>query len=107
VLVGQKLDNFLSELRSTSSESQLSELPESIGIVLIVFGVILMVAGFFGCCGAIRESKCRLVLVGYSPCLNLNQKGMCSNGDIEKSLCSRAEMLQKMLVVLVTVVIVL
>lgn len=33
------------------------------GIVLIVVGGIVMVVGFFGCCGAIRESQCLLVMV--------------------------------------------
>lgn len=30
--------------------------------ILIVVGVIVMVIGFLGCCGAIRESQCMLVL---------------------------------------------
>jgi len=106
--MGQNSDSLLSDLQSTNSESQPSEFPEHVGIVLILVGIILMVVGCFGCCGAIRESKFRLVLVGYSPCLNLNPRGMCSNKDIEKSLCSTVEMWQKMLVVgVVTAVIVL
>lgn len=32
------------------------------GIALIVVGGIIMVVGFFGCCGAIRESQCLLVM---------------------------------------------
>ncbi|XP_067942777.1 CD9 antigen-like [Watersipora subatra] len=32
------------------------------GITLIVIGGIIMVVGFFGCCGAIRESQCLLVM---------------------------------------------
>lgn len=33
------------------------------GIALIVIGSIVMIVGFFGCCGAIRESQCLLVMV--------------------------------------------
>ncbi|XP_078675900.1 CD9 antigen-like isoform X2 [Branchiostoma floridae x Branchiostoma belcheri] len=33
------------------------------GIVLTVAGSITMVVGFFGCCGAIKESQCMLVTV--------------------------------------------
>lgn len=32
------------------------------GIGLIVIGSIIMLVGFFGCCGAIRESQCLLVM---------------------------------------------
>ena len=36
--------------------------------VLIAVGVIIMVIGFLGCCGAIRESQCMLSLVSiYTP----------------------------------------
>ena len=31
--------------------------------ILIVVGVIVMVVGFLGCCGAIRESQCMLSMV--------------------------------------------
>lgn len=34
------------------------------GVALIVVGGVIMVVGFFGCCGAIRESQCLLVMVG-------------------------------------------
>ena len=36
------------------------------GIGLIVVGSIIMLVGFFGCCGAIRESQCLLVMVCVS-----------------------------------------
>ena len=36
------------------------------GIGLIVVGSIIMLVGFFGCCGAIRESQCLLVMVCLS-----------------------------------------
>jgi len=39
----------------------------SAGIVAIVLGVIVFLIGFFGCCGAIRESKCLLGI--YIGCL--------------------------------------
>lgn len=30
---------------------------------MIAIGVIIMVLGFLGCCGAIRENRCLLLLV--------------------------------------------
>lgn len=42
--------------------SQLSHLG-SIGYVLIAVGAFLLVIGFLGCCGAIKESKCMLMTV--------------------------------------------
>ncbi len=32
--------------------------------LMIAIGVIIMVLGFLGCCGAIRENRCMLLLVG-------------------------------------------
>lgn len=32
--------------------------------VLIAVGSIIMILGFLGCCGAIKESRCMLLLVG-------------------------------------------
>lgn len=32
-------------------------------IMLILAGVLVLIVGFFGCCGAIMESKCMLVTV--------------------------------------------
>lgn len=40
--------------------SQLSHL-SSVGYVLIGIGAFLLVIGFLGCCGAIKESKCMLL----------------------------------------------
>ncbi|XP_005802842.1 tetraspanin-1-like [Xiphophorus maculatus] len=34
----------------------------NVGYLLIAIGALLVVIGFLGCCGAIRESKCMLVL---------------------------------------------
>ncbi|XP_019749022.1 tetraspanin 35 [Hippocampus comes] len=36
----------------------------NVGYLLIAVGVLLVIIGFLGCCGAIRESKCMLLLVG-------------------------------------------
>lgn len=35
--------------------------------LMIAIGVIIMVLGFLGCCGAIRESRCLLLLVRSKP----------------------------------------
>lgn len=32
--------------------------------LLIAVGAIIMILGFLGCCGAVRESRCMLMLVG-------------------------------------------
>jgi len=32
-------------------------------ILLIAAGILVLIVGFFGCCGAIMESKCMLVTV--------------------------------------------
>lgn len=51
------------------------------GIGLIVIGSIIMLVGFFGCCGAIRESQCLLVMVSqlfmsvYLMCNHLKRVG--------------------------------
>lgn len=42
--------------------SQLSYLA-NIGYLLIAVGAFLLVIGFLGCCGAIKESKCMLLTV--------------------------------------------
>lgn len=42
--------------------SQLYHL-SSVGYVLIGIGAFLLVIGFLGCCGAIKESKCMLLTV--------------------------------------------
>lgn len=49
----QKLDNAPAEL------SQIL----NVGYLLIAIGAILLVIGFLGCCGAVRESRCMLMLV--------------------------------------------
>lgn len=35
----------------------------NVGYLLIAVGSVLLLLGFLGCCGAIRESKCMLLLV--------------------------------------------
>jgi vacuolar-type H+-ATPase subunit I/STV1 len=35
-----------------------------LSIILIVAGAFLLIVGFFGCCGAIKESKCCLIIYG-------------------------------------------
>lgn len=37
----------------------------SISYVLIAVGAVLLVIGFLGCCGAIRESRCMLLTVSH------------------------------------------
>ena len=39
----------------------------NVGYLLIAIGVVLVVIGFLGCCGAIKESRCMLMLVGLTP----------------------------------------
>lgn len=34
---------------------------------MIAIGVIILVLGFLGCCGAIRENRCLLLLVRSKP----------------------------------------
>lgn len=33
--------------------------------VLIAVGALLLIVGFLGCCGAVRESKCMLLTVSH------------------------------------------
>lgn len=35
--------------------------------LMIAIGVIILVLGFLGCCGAIRENRCMLLLVRSKP----------------------------------------
>lgn len=53
-----QLQKFFDELHTANYESFGA-------YVLIAVGSIIMVIGFLGCCGAIRESQCMLVLVTY------------------------------------------
>ena len=53
--------NFASFLDELNTVSYLS-----IGAyVLIAVGSVIMLIGFLGCCGAIRESQCMLISVSY------------------------------------------
>lgn len=53
--------NFLGEIENAPEE--LSQVL-NVGYLLIAIGALLVVIGFLGCCGAIRENKCMLLLVG-------------------------------------------
>ena len=52
------------KFKDLSAESEFAVLQYA-GVALIVIGGIIMMVGFFGCCGAIRESQCLLVMVSY------------------------------------------
>lgn len=54
--------NFLQNVEQAPSE--LGQLL-NVGYLLIAVGAVLLILGFLGCCGAIRESKCMLLLVGH------------------------------------------
>ncbi|XP_005748985.1 tetraspanin 34a [Pundamilia nyererei] len=49
--------DILDEVEDTSSLSQLA----NVSYLLIAVGAVLLLIGFLGCCGAIRESKCMLL----------------------------------------------
>ncbi|XP_067285141.1 tetraspanin 35 [Pseudorasbora parva] len=51
--------NFLQNIPGASG--QLGQLL-NVGYLLIAVGAVLLVLGFLGCCGAIRESRCMLML---------------------------------------------
>ncbi|TRY56046.1 hypothetical protein DNTS_017899 [Danionella cerebrum] len=51
--------NFLQNIPGASS--QLGQLL-NVGYLLIALGSVLVVLGFLGCCGAIRESRCMLLM---------------------------------------------
>lgn len=58
--------NFLGKIEDAPAE--LSQVL-NVGYLLIALGALLLVIGFLGCCGAVRESKCMLLLVGCSQLL--------------------------------------
>lgn len=51
--------NFLGKIENAPAE--LSQVL-NVGYLLIALGALLLVIGFLGCCGAVRESKCMLLL---------------------------------------------
>lgn len=53
------IDKDLKDLTATESFAILQYL----GYAAVVVGGAIMIIGFFGCCGAIRESQCLLVMV--------------------------------------------
>ncbi|XP_073713776.1 tetraspanin-1-like [Misgurnus anguillicaudatus] len=59
-----KVDNgsVLSFLQGISAgQSQLGQVL-NVGYLLIAVGAVLLILGFLGCCGAVRESRCMLLL---------------------------------------------
>lgn len=52
--------NFLAKIENVPAE--LSRVL-NVGYLLIAIGALLLVIGFLGCCGAVRESRCMLLLV--------------------------------------------
>jgi len=58
--------NFLGKIEDAPAE--LSQVL-NVGYLLIAVGALLVVIGFLGCCGAVKENKCMLLLV--SCCLLL------------------------------------
>lgn len=55
-------NSFLDILDEVEDASSLSQLV-NVSYLLIAVGAVLLVIGFLGCCGAIRESKCMLLTV--------------------------------------------
>lgn len=53
--------SFLGKIENAPAE--LSQVL-NVGYLLIALGALLLVIGFLGCCGAVRESRCMLLLVG-------------------------------------------
>ncbi|KAH3710161.1 tetraspanin-18-like [Dreissena polymorpha] len=54
--------NVLTKIGAASSNFDVIGLLESAAIVLLVGGACILVIGFFGCCGAIKQSQCLLCL---------------------------------------------
>lgn len=54
--------SLLGILENVDGSSAISQLV-SVSYVLMAVGGVLLVIGFLGCCGAIRESKCMLLTV--------------------------------------------
>jgi len=52
-----------SSLSNVISHSDVAQSLHALSIVVIVIGCIVLILGFLGCCGAIRESQCMLATV--------------------------------------------
>lgn len=52
--------SFLGKIENAPSE--LSQVL-NVGYLLIALGALLLIIGFLGCCGAVKESRCMLLLV--------------------------------------------
>lgn len=54
---------FLNKIDGAPSELQQVQ---NVGYLLIAVGALLLIMGFLGCCGAIKESRCMLLMVRHS-----------------------------------------
>ena len=59
--------------RTTQIESLLHDGILTLPIWVLIFGIAITMIGFFGCCGALKESQCLLYTVSFSShliCIN-------------------------------------
>lgn len=54
----------------------------NVGYFCIVIGAVLVILGFLGCCGAMKESKCLLILVGSSCHCSSAHSGVGWGGEV-------------------------
>ena len=62
-LVGVGIWTMVDKNFTTLAENNSLDFLQYAGIIMISIGSVIMVIGFFGCCGAIRESQCLLTMV--------------------------------------------
>lgn len=73
-----KVDNnsIMSFLQGLSgAPSELKQIL-NVGYLLIAVGAVLMLLGFLGCCGAVRESRCMLLTVSLLPWLQRSTQSL-------------------------------
>ena len=66
----------------------------NVGYLLIAVGAVLLLLGFLGCCGAVKESKCMLLMVSLWILLSKDRYGwyiLFSKRLSVLHLCSRVE----------------